>query len=91
MNSETIIRTVAVLAAVAVVAPAVIAAAKAAAAPYLETGKAPAAAQRVTIADMRIVLDLADRLRRAGRADGVALCQQLLDVMLANPKPPAAL
>jgi len=88
--SETLVRTVAVLAAVAVVAPAVISAIKAAAAPYLEAGKTPATSQGVTIADMRIVLDLADRLRRAGRADGVALCQQLLDVMLANPKPPAA-
>lgn len=37
-----------------------------------------------TIGDMRLVLDLAARLKAAGCADGVALCQQLLDVMLGN-------
>ena len=39
----------------------------------------------ITSNDMQIVLELADRMRRSGCADGVHLCQQLLDVML-NPK-----
>jgi hypothetical protein len=33
---------------------------------------------------MHVVLDLATRLRAAGCTEGVALCQQLLDVMLGN-------
>ena len=33
---------------------------------------------------MRLVLDLAARLKADGVADGVALCQQLLDVMLTG-------
>lgn len=36
------------------------------------------------IADMRLVLDLAARLKAAGCTEGVSLCQQLLDVMLGN-------
>jgi hypothetical protein len=35
---------------------------------------------------MRVVLDLANKLRAVGMEDGVALCQQLLDVMLRNGK-----
>ena len=35
---------------------------------------------------MRLVLDLAARLKAAGCSEGVALCQQLLDVMLGNTK-----
>jgi hypothetical protein len=39
---------------------------------------------------MRTVLDLASRMRQAGCTDGVALCQQLLDVMLkGNRQEPA--
>ena len=38
------------------------------------------------LADMRLVLDLAARLKAAGCSEGVALCQQLLDVMLGNTK-----
>lgn len=48
----------------------------------VEAGNEKAAAP--TLADMRIVLDLASRLKDAGCTDGVALCQQLLDVMLGN-------
>lgn len=40
----------------------------------------------VTAKDLHIVLDLATRLRAAGLTEGVALCQQLLDVMLGNTK-----
>jgi hypothetical protein len=35
---------------------------------------------------MHVVLDLATRLRAAGCSEGVALCQELLDVMLGNSK-----
>lgn len=38
----------------------------------------------VGLADMRLVLDLAARLKAAGCTDGVTLCQQLLDVMLGG-------
>jgi hypothetical protein len=40
----------------------------------------------VTGKDLHIVLDLATRLKAAGLAEGVALCQQLIDVMLGNTK-----
>lgn len=43
---------------------------------------APPAAGSGAVADMRIVLDLAARLREAGKGDAVKLCQQLLDEML---------
>ena len=35
-----------------------------------------------SLSDMRIVLDLAARLHGRGNAEGVDLCQQLIDVML---------
>ena len=38
----------------------------------------------VTDKDMHTVLDLAARLKAAGCTEGVALCQQLIDVMLGN-------
>lgn len=39
------------------------------------------------VRDMRIVLDLAARLREAGRPEAVRLCQQLLDELLkTEPK-----
>jgi hypothetical protein len=41
-------------------------------------------ADAARLADMRLVLDLAARLKADGVADGVALCQQLLDVMLTG-------
>lgn len=40
----------------------------------------------VTATDLHIVLDLATRLKAAALPDGVALCQQLIDVMLGNAK-----
>jgi hypothetical protein len=46
----------------------------------------PAAASSVGLGEMRVVLDLANKLRAVGMEDGVALCQQLLDVMLRNGK-----
>jgi len=44
------------------------------------------AAGGTSLDDMRIVLDMASRLRACGNTDGVHLCQQLLDVMLAQPE-----
>lgn len=35
--------------------------------------------------DMRVVLDLAARLRAAGRPEAVKLCQQILDELLKAP------
>lgn len=35
-----------------------------------------------SVVDLRLVLDLAARLRDAGKADAVKLCQQLMDEML---------
>ena len=43
-------------------------------------------AVKVTAKDLHVVLDLATRLKAAGLAEGVALCQQLIDVMLGNTK-----
>lgn len=37
-----------------------------------------------SLADMRTILELAARLKAQGCDEGVALCQQLLDVMLGN-------
>lgn len=39
------------------------------------------------IDDMAVILDLAKRLRDEGNVEAVALCQQLIDVMLSPPKP----
>lgn len=40
-----------------------------------------------TEADMRVVLDLAARLRASGRPEAVKLCQQILDELLKAPPP----
>lgn len=47
----------------------------------------PAVSLSNPVHDMRIVLDLAARLREAGRPEAVRLCQQLLDELLkTEPK-----
>lgn len=84
--TDGVVRVVAGLACVAVlVAPAVLAGYRKAKAVWqdraVEGGTEKAAP---SLADMRLVLDLAARLKAAGCVDGVALCQQLLDVMLGN-------
>ena len=83
MTTDGIIRLVAGLAAVAVAGtPAivwVVAKAKA-----WRQAQPAAEAPAVGIREMRTVLDLAERLKAAGCADGVSLCQQLLDVMLGG-------
>jgi hypothetical protein len=87
VNLDVVIRIVAALAAVALVAgPAIAALARKAQAHWQDRAVEAAgeAAPSVTGKDMHVVLDLATRLRAAGCTEGVALCQQLLDVMLGN-------
>lgn len=84
--TDAAIRLVAGVAAVAVVAaPALLGGYRKAKA-WLEARavEGPAEKATVSLSDMRLVLDLAARLKAAGMTDGVALCQQLLDVMLGN-------
>jgi hypothetical protein len=87
VNLDAAIRLVAAVAAVGIVAaPALTALARKAQAHWqdraLEASVEKAAT--VTAKDLHVVLDLATRLKAAGCAEGVALCQQLLDVMLGN-------
>jgi hypothetical protein len=87
VNLDYAIRIVAALAAVGLVAgPAIAAVARKAQAAWQDRAVAAPgeAAPSVTGKDMHVVLDLATRLRAAGCTEGVALCQQLLDVMLGN-------
>jgi hypothetical protein len=87
VSLDAAIRIVAALAAVALVAgPAIAAVARKAQAHWKDRAVAAPGetAPSVTGKDLHVVLDLATRLRAAGCAEGVALCQQLLDVMLGN-------
>lgn len=82
MNYETLIQLLAGVAALALVAsPAVVAGFGKASTWFKQARPEPAG---IGIADMQTVLDLANRCRAAGLTEGVALCQQLLDVMLGN-------
>jgi hypothetical protein len=42
----------------------------------------PAAAERAPVDDLRLVIDLAARLRDKGKSDAVLVCQKLLDELL---------
>lgn len=91
MNTDVVIRVVAVVAAVGVVlGPAAAALAAKVQARWkdraVETAGEKAAG--VTPKDLHIVLDLATRLKAVDCVDGVALCQQLIDVMLGNQAKP---
>lgn len=87
MTFDATVRIVAALAAVGLLAAPALAR-------VVESVRASLAARRVeapgekavsvTAKDLHVVLDLATRLKAAGLADGVALCQQLIDVMLGN-------
>jgi len=82
---DVVIRVVAGLAAVALVAaPAVVGLSNKAKAFLAARAVEGAVSPAPGLADMRLVLDLAARLKAAGCPDGVALCQQLLDVLLGN-------
>ena len=88
MSLDVVVRSVAALAAVGVVAaPALVALARKAKAVWQSRGMAAgkeAAAPTVGIVEQRAVLELANRLRMAGCTEGVSLCQQLLDVLLTG-------
>ena len=87
MSSDAIIRLVAGLAAVGIVAAPAVAALAAKAKAAWKNKAVEAAGEKapaVTSKDLHIVLDLATRLKAAQCMDGVALCQQLIDVMLGN-------
>lgn len=82
MNYETLIQLLAGVAALALVASPAVVAGFGKASAWLKQDRPDTAGIR--IADMQTVLDLANRCRAAGLTEGVALCQQLLDVMLGN-------
>lgn len=88
--TDVAIRLAAGLAAVAIVAaPAIVAGCRQARS-WLGSLKpqGPSPTPEVGLVEMRIVLDLANKMRASGMNDGVALCQQLLDVMLAHKGQP---
>ena len=87
MNLDVVLRAVAAVAAVGVLAGPAIAALVAKAKAGWKDRAVEAAGEKattVTARDLHIVLDLATRLKAAQCMEGVALCQQLLDVMLGN-------
>ena len=86
MSYDLLIRAVAGVAAVAILCSPAIALVARKAKEWLTTVQPTAEAPGTSISDMRTVLDLASRLRACGNTDGVHLCQQLLDVMLAQPE-----
>lgn len=85
--SNDFIRLVAGLAAVAVIAAPTVVALAAQAKGWLRSGSVEGGNQKakaIRLTDMRLVLDLAARLKADDCPEGVSLCQQLLDVMLGN-------
>jgi hypothetical protein len=80
MDYAMLIRALAVVAAVALLAgPRLVAAIKAAR-PALARKQQPEEVN--SLADAHTVLEIASRLKAAGNAKGVELCQSLIDVML---------
>ena len=65
-------------------APAVAALVAKAKAAWSRQVESPVEKAAVTEKDMHTVLDLAARLKAVGCTEGVALCQQLIDVMLGG-------
>ena len=86
MSYDLLIRSFAGLAALALVGTPAIALVARKVKEWLTTVQPTEEAPGTSISDMRTVLDLASRLRACGNTDGVHLCQQLLDVMLAQPE-----
>jgi hypothetical protein len=75
MSNDIIIRTLSVVAAAVLLAgPTVVAKVRS-----LFSGEAP----REGLTDAHTVLEIANRLKASGCDKGVALCQQLIDVMLS--------
>lgn len=85
LDNETLIRAGAVVAAVALVAGQRLVEYAKAAFQRLRQKTTVAPEVKVPRDDTHTVLEIARRLKDAGNTAGVALCQQLLDVML-NPK-----
>jgi hypothetical protein len=89
VNLDVVIRAVAALAAVGLLAGPALTALVAKAKAGWKDNPLEAATEKaatVTARDLHIVLDLATRLKAAQCMEGVSLCQQLLDVMLGNTK-----
>lgn len=85
MSHEFLLRAGAVVAAIALLAgPRLVAAISQAVA----TRRGRQVTQAASMADAHTVLEIASRLRSAGNAKGVELCQQLLEVMLASETEP---
>lgn len=81
--NEFTFRVVAVVAAVAVVAgPSLVGYAR----KLASWRKRSPEAQEEQVDDAHVIVEIARRLQRAGSEKGVALCQQLLDVMLKPGK-----
>jgi hypothetical protein len=90
MSADAIIRGLAMVAAVVlIIAPALVGIAQKAQAWLQANPVAGNVPKDGALTDMRLVLDLAARLKAAGCTAGVALCQQLLDVMLGSDHPKA--
>lgn len=88
IDVETLVRSGAVVAAVAVVAgPYLVAQARRLTKNLWNTAKATDA---VTSDDAHLVLDMARRLQAAGNKRGIELCQQLIDVLLQPAEGPKA-
>lgn len=79
---EMLVRIVAAVAAVALVASPLVVAAWQRFQSWLT--QRPAATDDATLRDMMLVLQIANRLRLAGNEDGVDLCEKLLTCMLAT-------
>lgn len=81
---EMLVRIAAAVAALALVASPLVVAAWSKAQAWLSRPISPA--EDAALKDMRLVLEIANRLRLAGNEDGVDLCEKLLNVMLASPR-----
>jgi len=84
MTVENLIRVGAGLAALVLAGPAL----ATLVAGWVKARPATPATEGIGMTEAQTVLALADAFRRAGQPDAVALCQQLLDVILHPKAPP---
>jgi hypothetical protein len=85
MNLENLVRIGAALAALVLAGPAL----ATLVAGWVNARPATPAAEGIGMSEATTVLALADAFRRAGQPEAVALCQQLLDVILHPKAPPS--
>jgi hypothetical protein len=85
MNLENLVRIGAALAALVLAGPAL----ATLVAGWIKARPATPAAHGIGMSEATTVLALADAFRRAGQPEAVALCQQLLDVILHPKAPPS--